>query len=132
MRILVDNRLTSRYFTYFIHILRMLLPGRRNGRRDDTEGVAPIFQELYDSRQCLYSRTVPRGIMHEDNQMAVKVRPQFELLFNILNGLSGRLPGTVGIAGQGIPTNFDIPEFFNSRPKSISKVPIISRAPMIL
>ena len=78
--------------------------------------------------------------MHEDDQMAVKVRPQFELLFNVLNGLSGRLSGTVGIAGQGIPTNFDIAELFNSRPNASVKCPfvppgareIIGRTPMIL
>ena len=38
--------------------------------------------------------------MHEDDQMAVKVRPQFELLFNVLNGFAGRFSGPVGIAGH--------------------------------
>ena len=78
--------------------------------------------------------------MHEDDQMAVKVRPQFELLFNVLNGFAGRFSGPVGIAGQGIPTDFNVAQLFNGRPESIGKVTfrsagareIIGRTPMTL
>ena len=52
-----------------------------------------------DVRQGVDGRTVAIGIVHEDDQMAVKVRPQFELLFNVLNGFAGRFSGPVGIAG---------------------------------
>ena len=85
MRIPVDNRFTDGYIVYYFRISSMLLPRRRNGCRDDAERIALPFQEMDDVRQGVDGRTVAIGIVHEDDQMAMEIGPQLQLLLNVFH-----------------------------------------------
>lgn len=101
----------------------MLLPRRRNGCRDDAERIALPFQEMDDVRQGVDGRTVAIGIVHEDDQMAMEIGPQLQLLLNVFHFFIGCLARPVGIAGQGIPADFDIADVVDSRPEVLGEVP---------
>ena len=122
MRTPVDNRFTSVYIVYYFCMRIMPLPGRRNGRRHDAEGIAPVFEELDDVRQGIDGRLMAVGIVHQDDQVAVQVRPQFQLLLDVFDFGARCLARAVSITGQGIPADFDIADLIDGRPVFVGKM----------
>ena len=75
-----------------------------------------------DVRQGIDGGTMTIGIVHEDDQVAMEIRPQLQLLLDVFHFFIGRLARPVGIASQSIPADFDVADIVNGRPEILGEV----------
>ena len=118
----MDNRFTSKYIVYYFRIYPMHFTRRWNRCRDDAERIALILQEMDDVRQGIDGGTMTIGIVHEDDQVAMEIRPQLQLLLDVFHFFIGRLARPVGIASQRIPADFDVSDIVDGRPEILGEV----------
>lgn len=75
-----------------------------------------------DIRQGIDGGTMTIGIVHEDDQVAMEIRPQLQLLLDVFHFFIGRLARPVGIASQSIPADFDVSDIVDGRPEILGEV----------